>query len=423
MSRTWRPLAVCSLLGLAAAAGGCFRSPDMGKLSCTTSARCPSGWTCVVPTGQLTGICRQADSGVPDLAEVVDMAEGIDRASLPDSPSSVDASYPIADGPVPGLDGAASVDLAWPIDTPSLLDAVPDLPLAPDVPLDTTPPSDGPVTVLDSAPDAALDLPPDSLADLAPPAPDLGPDLPPGKPLGAACTLASECVDGFCVGDVCCNRACTGGCEECTAASAGRCVPKSSATRCSAQSCVGNTLYHAAYCDNGACPSPTTTTCAYGCSGTACEALKPNGTACAASSECQSGGCVWQQSAGAYVCGSCGASGAACCMIDECRTGLYCADLTSCQPQRSLGDACSTSEECASGFCSMAGVCVTSCGLKGDGCCSGGDCSAANLYCVRPPSMGWFCLPCGARGSWCCEAPSQACDAGMACNSETNVCE
>jgi hypothetical protein len=28
---------------------GCFRSPDMTKLSCTTGTHCPGGYMCVVP--------------------------------------------------------------------------------------------------------------------------------------------------------------------------------------------------------------------------------------------------------------------------------------------------------------------------------------------------------------------------------------
>ena len=226
---------------------------------------------------------------------------------------------------------------------------------------------------------------------------------------GLACSTGNVCEDGA--------TSCATGRSACT-----KTGNKSGSTQCSAQTCSGSTQYNVAHCNAGTCPTATTSTCSYGCNGNACQNLKPNGTVCSASSECQTGGCIWDTSAGNYVCGNCGTLNAACCMTEECRSGFYCVNQTSCQAQKNLGDSCSSSRECLSGFCSMAGICVIACGQnKGDGCCAGGDCAGA-LYCVNPNGVGWFCLPCGVSGSWCCTAPAQACNAGLTCNTDTNAC-
>jgi len=193
---------------------------------------------------------------------------------------------------------------------------------------------------------------------------------------------------------------------------------------CSAQSCSANLQKSAAYCtSSGTCPTAATTTCAYGCNGNVCQTLKPNGSVCAASSECQSGGCRFDSTSGNYICTNCGTLNAPCCMnYDECSGGYYCDSQTSCKAQKTLGDACSSSAQCLSGYCSMAGYCVSSCGLKGDGCCAGGNCSTSALYCVRPTGAGWYCLPCGVSGSFCCVSPAQACETGLTCNTNTSTC-
>jgi hypothetical protein len=285
---------------------------------------------------------------------------------------------------------------------------------------------------------------------------------------GAVCSGGSECVSGSCVGSRCCTSSSCPACQDCSGAggtcamiagsdgqscgtnmyckggACGACTPNVSCStgnvcetgstscssgrsvcvksgnntgaQCAAQSCSGGIQYNAASCtSSGTCPTVTTTSCPYGCNGSSCQTLKPNGTVCSASSECQSGGCVYQVSAGNYVCGSCGTLNAQCCMNDECRSGFYCDSQTSCKAKKNLSESCGGSPECLSGYCSMANYCVSSCGVSaGEICCAGGNCSGG-LYCVNPTGVGWFCLPCGVSGSQCCTAPAQACNTGLTC--------
>ncbi len=85
---------------------------------------------------------------------------------------------------------------------------------------------------------------------------------------GAACTVGTACQSGQCVEGVCCNRACDGTCEACTAARTsgtdGTCAPLSAGTECRASA---GTCDLAETCDgvSGQCPfdakKPATTVC------------------------------------------------------------------------------------------------------------------------------------------------------------------
>jgi len=220
---------------------GCFNSPDMNNLKCTTSARCPTGNTCVVPAGKSEGRCeRLVDSGsAGDAASVVDGAASVDGslrvdvALAIDGASLADGIEPPFDGFAQALDGSVAVDLAPLSDSTSFPDVVPDKPSVPDLGPDVA--ADiGAIPMPDAPPDRTPDTPNDSLfifPDTPPPSPDLGPDLPPSpdlgpdlpstKPRGAACSLATECTDGFCADGYCCDSACTGTCMACSGAKTG----------------------------------------------------------------------------------------------------------------------------------------------------------------------------------------------------------
>lgn len=61
-----------------------------------------------------------------------------------------------------------------------------------------------------------------------------------GAPPGGPCTEASDCGSGFCVGSICCDRACDGGCEACRATDGastdGYCETLPAGTECRASS-------------------------------------------------------------------------------------------------------------------------------------------------------------------------------------------
>ncbi|MEZ4309224.1 MAG: hypothetical protein R3F14_14400 [Polyangiaceae bacterium] len=91
--------------------------------------------------------------------------------------------------------------------------------------------------------------------------------------LGGVCTINAECVSNQCVDGVCCNTACTGLCQACTAAKKG----SGADGTCGAVG-VGTD-------PDNECPGATT------CNGAACTQL-PNGSPCSVNGECQSNQCV-----------------------------------------------------------------------------------------------------------------------------------
>jgi hypothetical protein len=195
--------------------------------------------------------------------------------------------------------------------------------------------------------------------------------------LGNACSVGGDCASGNCVDGVCCNVACTGSCQACTAAltgsgSDGTCGPikagtdpnnecaddgaascgkdgacdgasacrfYGASTQCAAASCSGASYTPARMCTGtGTCSATSTpTTCASGftCSGSAC------GTSCISP-----------------------ATG--------CATGRYCASGgTSCDLLKPNGAVCANDYQCTSNSCVDGVCCNTACG----GLCQA--CSAA----------------------------------------------
>ena len=114
--------------------GGCFNSPDLSKITCTSSAHCPAGYTCVRPSGQQVGLCEQTfNSGDAETTAPVDGAVAPDVATPSDGLADRAAGnfdqgptngLDSADASAVGLDGAAGVDdVAQRSDLPVGLDA------------------------------------------------------------------------------------------------------------------------------------------------------------------------------------------------------------------------------------------------------------------------------------------------------------
>jgi hypothetical protein len=202
---------------------------------------------------------------------------------------------------------------------------------------------------------------------------------------GAACTQNAECTTGFCVDGVCCEAACTAGCNSCSLAltgqsdgkcratlagkishagadcvaagaascgldgtcnGAGICAKYAAGTQCVAGACSSETLQiNARTCDGGgSCKAATTTSCTagYACTPTSCT------TKCAADG--------------------------------DCATGFFCSGTT-CVAELAVASACGRDRQCSSGHCAdgfccdkpCAGnceVCAKSLGATADGACT-----------------------------------------------------
>lgn len=225
---------------------------------------------------------------------------------------------------------------------------------------------------------------------------------------GQSCGANMYCNAGTC-GACTPNQSCSTGnmCEiGSTSCATGRSVclkagNKGSGTSCgNAQTCSGNTLTYATTCnDSGVCVAGGSTTCQYGCSGNSCQTLYPDGTACTANSQCQSGGCNINQ-----LCAACGAQNQLCCVPGICNAGLACdgvgctacgaeghpccpspaspcngANLVcnggTCWALQPIGGSCTSGSLCQSGACDYTYTCVASCGNYGESCCAGGTCN------------------------------------------------
>ncbi|HXU62214.1 MAG TPA: hypothetical protein VN962_10960 [Polyangia bacterium] len=196
------------------------------------------------------------------------------------------------------------------------------------------------------------------------------------RPVGAACSEASQCASGFCADGFCCNVACTGSCVSCdqsgrmgtcwpTAAGVadphkvctftdkatcgqtgacdglGGCAHYAAETVCAAPSCSGERLTTAATCDGlGTCRPPGVQTCApFACANSACVSHCTSDRDCSAGHTCTNGSC-----------------------------GL-----------KSMGQPCSAAAECTSGFC-------------GDGVCCATACAGSCRSCALSTSLG-TCAP------------------------------
>lgn len=276
---------------------------------------------------------------------------------------------------------------------------------------------------------------------------------------GQTCSAASQCASGHCVDGVCCNSACTGGCDVCNV-TAGVCTVV-------AQGASGANPSCGAFVCNGSSPSCPTSCgndadCAAGyyCAADGiCREQKGQGTMCNANSGadcksagcrvCESGNCVdgfccdsacggscdscngaelgWEGAtngtchfaptgyAGSPACVTyaCDGSSALCatsCDSDvECADGFYCSTNGSCLPQKLQGQACNLTTDCKTGDCRQ---CVT--GNCVDGVCCNSPCTGPCETCSATPGI---CTPrsAGSLGEpscapFFCNGISASCD-------------
>src|SRR6185437_6371133 len=180
----------------------------------------------------------------------------------------------------------------------------------------------------------------------------------PIKTGGAACAKADECQSAFCADGVCCDTACTGTCQACTAAKkgsgadgtcgtiaagtdpdgecddqgapscgtngscdgSGACAKYPMGTLCGSPSCSGSTETNAPVCDGaGTCTPSGMTSCApYVCGMTVCNSMCATDTECVSGDYCSTGACVAKKG-----------NGSTCAAADQCASG-NCADGVCC---------------------------------------------------------------------------------------------
>jgi hypothetical protein len=296
-----------------------------------------------------------------------------------------------------------------------------------------------------------------------------------GKARGATCADASECGSGFCVDGVCCDSACTGGCNRCdllgkigtcTAVASGdsgkdpSCAPylcrgqEGCPSTCSANTdCVGagskcvsgacqafkadgQTCALATECGSGncaggvCCDKPCTDlcqSCSVGDTGvpTGTCAPRPDGTACGSAS-CDAGQAVGQQCV-AGTCKNatrlcspfvCSASGCATSCADDngCVPGSHCAkapraDKGDCAGSNTSGTGCKRGSDCASGFCADGVCCDSAC----NGTCEA--CSADRKADGSPSGSCGVAVPGSACGATTCYVGQLS---GALCNAQGN---
>ncbi len=152
------------------------------------------------------------------------------------------------------------------------------------------------------------------------------PDGPPGEPppisgTFQACETGKECPSGFCVENVCCNKACTGRCESCalpgspglctvepfgidkkaacgaaggcvgTCDGKGGCIGATGATQCAPVRCISATKgAAAAFCPSKGAACPTAASATFDCDNFICEkALGACRSTCSTSAHCAPG--------------------------------------------------------------------------------------------------------------------------------------
>jgi hypothetical protein len=185
------------------------------------------------------------------------------------------------------------------------------------------------------------------------------------KPIGASCTLSSDCDSGQCVDGVCCDSACAGACATCNVLAhpghcetvadgqpdphglctsadpcgldgscrAGACALRAKDAICAPQSCSAGVLSLTRRCDGaGTCVAASTRSCdPYVC--------LPDGSDCYAQCTGANSGCKAPNSCTSGLCGK-ALNGAVCSTPDACASG-NCTDNRCC-----ASSSCNTCYAC-----------------------------------------------------------------------------
>ncbi|MBI4954590.1 MAG: hypothetical protein HY908_21375 [Myxococcales bacterium] len=284
---------------------------------------------------------------------------------------------------------------------------------------------------------------------------------------GASCGGDNECTNGHCVDGVCCNNACGGACDACTAALKGTGVDgvcgympfgAAGSPSCSPYVCAGISALCQWSCPGGDSSCVNT----HYCNGLfACVPKLANGTACGGNNECEFGNCVdgvCCNSACGGLCQACTAalkgsgSDGTCGSIatgtdpgNECASGVcdgssnvcvacvtdanclgteYCDGANTCQPKKANGAACGGNNQCTNGNCVDGFCCNTACGGACDRCNtvgSEGTCTILTGGAPGDPSCAPYVCWGGSTCPTLCPLGDVNCSTGNYCNG-SNAC-
>ena len=232
---------------------------------------------------------------------------------------------------------------------------------------------------------------------------------------GGACTKGTECASGSCVDSVCCNTACTGLCQGCSAAKKGAgadgaCGPIEAAAdpdnECPAQA-VSTCGTDGACNGSGACRLYV--------AGSQCGAGQCDGTTQKAPASCNGVGACSQgasTSCSPYVCGP-SVCKSSCAGDSDCISGHFCSG-GACVPKFGNGAACSSASQCSSSSCVDSVCCNTSCAAACQACSavrkgSGSDGTCGAIAAGTDPDS-----DCADQGAASC-GTSGVCDGASSC--------
>jgi hypothetical protein len=248
---------------------------------------------------------------------------------------------------------------------------------------------------------------------------------------GAACGATHECKSGFCVDGVCCDTACTVGCDACSKALKGTGVDgvceHAVADTNPHKNCLPDSAYPASCKEDGLCDG----------SGR-CRQYAKIGTACGTTS-CTSGTVTGKTCDGAggcsatpkdcapYVCGT-DACKTTCTAESDCASTAFCNLATgTCVPKKAPGEKCTGLKECQKGYCTDGYCCDSDCsnpcqacdatGNEGKCTTITGDPHGSRPKCAGAPPCGGTCD--GSSTSCTYKTVTTSCGSKCASGSET----
>lgn len=218
----------------------------------------------------------------------------------------------------------------------------------------------------------------------------------------------------FCADGQCCNTACNGKCEACSAAKTGltngQCAsipngsdPDNECSYSSPNCAVGNT------CNGGGACAPAASGLA--CAATTCSGSTLTGSLCNGTGTCTSS----STSCGNYLCADGSSCGTTCAGDGQCVTAAYCrsSDHT-CQPDLNDGLTCSSNTQCKNGHCVDGVCCETACTGSCQACSAAKKGSGVNGQCENVKKGTDPDNNCSADASTSCQQDG-TCDGQGAC--------